>query len=58
MPAPMADDDQPPLIAIDDRQTDAVDVGGERIQIATLPGALDLTDEALAATPGFLEPAS
>ena len=26
MPAPMADDDQPPLIAIDDRQTDAVDV--------------------------------
>ena len=28
MPAPMADDDQPPLIAIDDRQTDAVDVEG------------------------------
>ena len=26
MPAPMADDDQPPLIAVDDRQTDAVDV--------------------------------
>ena len=30
MPAPMADDDQPPLIAIDDRQTDAVDVEGLR----------------------------
>jgi len=28
VPAPMADDDQPPLIAIDDRQTDAVDVEG------------------------------
>ena len=30
MPAPMADDDQPPLIAIDDRQTDAVDIEGLR----------------------------
>jgi probable rRNA maturation factor len=30
VPAPMADDDQPPLIAIDDRQTDAVDVEGLR----------------------------
>jgi probable rRNA maturation factor len=28
VPAPMADDDQPPLIAIDDRQTDAVDIEG------------------------------
>ncbi len=28
MPAPMADDDQPPLIALDDRQSDAVDVEG------------------------------
>ena len=26
MPGPMADDDQPPLIAIDDRQTDTVDI--------------------------------
>lgn len=26
MPAPMADDDQPPLIALDDRQSDAVDL--------------------------------
>jgi probable rRNA maturation factor len=30
VPAPMADDDQPPLIAIDDRQTDAVDIEGLR----------------------------
>jgi len=30
VPAPMADDDQPPLIAVDDRQTDAVDVEGLR----------------------------
>jgi probable rRNA maturation factor len=30
VPAPMADDDHPPLIAIDDRQTDAVDVEGLR----------------------------
>ena len=30
MPAPMADDDQPPLIAIDDRQTDAIDIDGLR----------------------------
>ena len=28
MPAPMADDDQPPLIALDDRQSDAVDLEG------------------------------
>ena len=28
MPAPMADDDQPPLIALDDRQRDAVDLEG------------------------------
>jgi probable rRNA maturation factor len=28
VPAPMADDDQPPLIALDDRQSDAVDVEG------------------------------
>jgi probable rRNA maturation factor len=28
VPAPMADDDQPPLIAPDDRQTDVVDVEG------------------------------
>jgi len=28
VPAPMADDDQPPLVAVDDRQTDAVDVEG------------------------------
>lgn len=28
MPAPMADDDQPPLIALDDRQGDAVDLEG------------------------------
>jgi probable rRNA maturation factor len=28
VPAPMADDDQPPLIAVDDRQSDAVDVEG------------------------------
>ena len=30
MPAPMADDGQPPLIAIDDRQTDAIDIDGLR----------------------------
>ena len=30
MPAPMADDGQPPLIAIDDRQTDAIDTDGLR----------------------------
>ena len=30
VPVPMADDDQPPLIAIDDRQTDAVDIEGLR----------------------------
>jgi len=30
VPAPMADDDQPPLVAVDDRQTDAVDVEGLR----------------------------
>ena len=28
MPARMADDDQPPLIALDDRQSDAVDLEG------------------------------
>jgi probable rRNA maturation factor len=28
VPAPMADDDQPPLIALDDRQDDAVDLEG------------------------------
>jgi probable rRNA maturation factor len=28
VPAPMADDDQPPLIALDDRQSDAVDLEG------------------------------
>ena len=28
MPASMADDDQPPLIALDDRQSDAVDLEG------------------------------
>jgi probable rRNA maturation factor len=28
VPAPMADDDQPPLIALDDRQNEAVDVEG------------------------------
>ena len=28
MPASMADDDQPPLIALDDRQGDAVDIEG------------------------------
>jgi probable rRNA maturation factor len=28
VPAPMADDDQPPLIALDNRQSDAVDVEG------------------------------
>jgi len=28
VPAPMADDDQPPLIAVDDRQTDTVDIEG------------------------------
>jgi len=28
VPAPMADDDQPPLVAVDDRQTDAVDIEG------------------------------
>ena len=39
MPAPMADDDQPPLIAVDDRQSDAVDLEGlMRLARATLLG--------------------
>ena len=39
MPAPMADDDQPPLIALDDRQDAAVDLEGLiRLARATLLG--------------------
>jgi len=39
VPAPMADDDQPPLIAVDDRQSDAVDLEGlMRLARATLLG--------------------
>jgi probable rRNA maturation factor len=39
VPAPMADDDQPPLIALDDRQSDAVDLEGlTTVARATLLG--------------------
>ena len=39
MPASMADDDQPPLIALDDRQSDAVDLEGlTTLALATLLG--------------------
>jgi hypothetical protein len=47
--ADLSDLPKAPFTAFGDLRLRTLDVGGERLQIATLPGALDLPDEALAA---------
>ena len=47
--ADLSDLPKAPFTAFGELRLRALDVGGEHLQIATLPGALDLPDEALAA---------
>jgi hypothetical protein len=47
--ADLSDLPKAPFTAFGDLRLRTIDVRGERLQIATLPGALDLSDEALAA---------